>query len=308
MKKYLLCLLLLTSGALTFADTLKSRRVLFLLDGSSSMSVPYTKGQTRFQKAAATILAIMDSISAKEKNVEFALRVYGYQYPAQEKNCFDTKMEVPFSRGNRSQMELRLDNIKPIGISPLAFSLRQISENDLAKEFQYSIVIISDGGESCGGNMCLEAESLKQKAGIVLSFVDLGISNIEMAALDCIKYQPIQNIDIAKLEQQLSKQAAANRLPKESIATSSEPDTGFGFLLFREVGAVKDVAVFYRDSNNVDVPLSKLELYNLHSGSQLRIKTGSYKIEYKADRPNAKRKGVIEATVKNGMITNVILQ
>jgi hypothetical protein len=150
MKKYLLCLSLLLSCLLTFADPLKGQRVLFLLDGSSSMSVPYAKGQTRFEKAAATILSIMDSISAKEKDVEFALRVYGHQHPAQEKNCFDTKMEVPFSKANRAQMELRLDNLRPIGISPLAFSLRQISENDLAKEFQYSIVIISDGGESCG--------------------------------------------------------------------------------------------------------------------------------------------------------------
>jgi major membrane immunogen (membrane-anchored lipoprotein) len=97
-------------------------------------------------------------------------------------------------------------------------------------------------------------------------------------------------------------------MTKTSVEATSASDTGFGFLLFREVGAVKDIAVFYQDSNNVSVPLSKLELYNLHSGSQLRIKTGKYKIEYKANRPNAKRKGVIEATVKDGMITNVLLK
>jgi|GEM_PF-2645792 len=307
MKKYLLCLSLLFSTVLTFADSLKGRRVLFLLDGSSSMSVPYANGQTRFQKAAATILSIMDSISAKEKNVEFALRVYGHQHPAQEKNCFDSKMEVPFSKDNRAQMELRLESLKPIGISPLTFSLRQISENDLAGEFQYSIIIIADGGESCGGNICVAAEGLKQKAGTTLSFIDLGINNIEMSALNCINYQAVQNLSIPKLEKPFNTQSAIDTLQRISTPISSDPDTGFGFLLFTEVGAVKEVTVFYHEGD-IDIPLTKLELYNLQSGSRIRIKTGKYRIEYKADRPNAKRKGFIEAIVRDGMITNVLLK
>ena len=103
----------------------KNPRILILLDGSSSMLHEWTKGNIRFEAAAKIIDRLMDSVYAVNREVEFALRVYGHQYPTSANNCFDSKLEVMFSRDNYTQMQLRLAALHPLGISPIAYSIQK---------------------------------------------------------------------------------------------------------------------------------------------------------------------------------------
>ena len=134
----------------------KKTRILFLIDASSSMTYSWNPTNTRFQVASNILLNIIDSIYSINNEVEFAVRAYGTQYSAQEKNCFDTKLEVPFNYQNVSQIKTRLQYIKPYGFSPIAYSLQQASENELNNSsiYDYSIIFITDGGESCNGDIC----------------------------------------------------------------------------------------------------------------------------------------------------------
>lgn len=126
------------------------------MDASSSMTYSWNPSNTRFQVASNILLNIIDSIYAINNEVEFAVRAYGTQYSAQEKNCYDTKLEVPFNYQNVSQIKTRLQYIKPFGFSPIAYSLQQASENELnnSSVYDYSIIFITDGGESCNGDIC----------------------------------------------------------------------------------------------------------------------------------------------------------
>ena len=136
--------------------SIKKTRILFLMDASSSMTYSWNPSNTRFQIASNILLNIIDSIYAINNEVEFAVRAYGTQYSAQEKNCYDTKLEVPFNYQNVSQIKTRLQYIKPFGFSPIAYSLQQASENELnnSSVYDYSIIFITDGGESCNGDIC----------------------------------------------------------------------------------------------------------------------------------------------------------
>lgn len=140
----------------------KQPRILILLDGSSSMVQNWANDQTRFQVAGKVILNLMDSIYRINPNVEFSLRVYGHQHGVPDNNCFDTRREVMFSRNNLTQMAFRLESLKPIGVSPIAFSLKEAAENDFVneREYAYSLVLITDGGESCGGDICAVVRDL----------------------------------------------------------------------------------------------------------------------------------------------------
>ncbi|XZF13218.1 hypothetical protein ACTHGU_15630 [Chitinophagaceae bacterium MMS25-I14] len=157
---------------------MKQPRILILLDGSSSMLQPWSKDVSRFKTAGRIITTLMDSIYQLNDQVEFSLRVYGHQYPVQENNCFDTKNEVMFSKDNRAQMALRLASLHPMGVSPIAFSLKEAAETDLGDELHnaYSIILITDGGESCKGNICDVAKTLLEKKiyfkPYILSMVD----------------------------------------------------------------------------------------------------------------------------------------
>jgi len=157
--KVMLCGSIITLGlgvSKTHAQDTKPVKILFLLDGSSSMLDDWQPGKQRFEVAGQLITAIVDSIQRVNPDVQFALRVFGHQYTVQQNNCFDTKLEVPYNRGNLQQIRSRLKYISPRGVSPIAYSLKLTAEENFVQSDRnaYSIILLTDGGESCGGNMC----------------------------------------------------------------------------------------------------------------------------------------------------------
>ena len=145
-----------TYSSFSQSNELTQSRILILLDESSSMIQKWPSGKEKYKAADELILRLMDSIYAINNEVEFSLRVFGHQYTVEQNNCYDTKSEVPFSKDNRTQMALRLDDIHPLGVTPIAYALLQAAKFDLVDEDRnaYSIILITDGGESCGGDIC----------------------------------------------------------------------------------------------------------------------------------------------------------
>ena len=160
----------------------KQPRILILLDGSSSMLQPWEKGEQRFKAAAKIIDKLADSLYSINDQVELALRVYGHQHPAQENNCFDTRKEVMFSKDNRAQMSLRVASLNTMGVSPIAYSLKEAAENDLVDidHYNYCIILITDGGESCGGDICNVVKILLEKK---INFKPYIVSLVDYAPL-----------------------------------------------------------------------------------------------------------------------------
>lgn len=167
----------------------KQPRVLILLDGSSSMLNEWTPGKKRFEAAGDIILRLMDSIYSINAGVEFSLRLYGHQHTVPENNCYDTRREVMFSKNNYTQMSLRLSSLHPLGVSPIAYSLQVAAENDFVNEqdYTYSLVLITDGGESCGGDICDVVQKLLSKK---IQFKPYIVSLVDYAPLkqqyDCL--------------------------------------------------------------------------------------------------------------------------
>ena len=144
---------------------LTQSRILILLDESSSMIQPWLQGKEKYKAADEIILRLMDSIYAVNNSVEFSLRVFGHQHTVEEHDCYDTKNEVSFSKDNRTQMAFRLADLRPLGVTPIAFALKEAAEQDLTDEVHnaYSIILITDGGESCGGDICEVVRTLLAK-------------------------------------------------------------------------------------------------------------------------------------------------
>ncbi len=166
LKHIILLLMGVMLGSTLFAqNSSKKSRILFLLDASSSMTYPWNSQYKRFDVASNILLHIIDSIYTINNEVEFAVRAYGTDHPAQELNCTDTKLEVPFNFQNVNQIKTRLKNIKALGSSPIAYSLQQAAANELNEygNYDYSIIFITDGGESCNGDICKTYQSLLQK-------------------------------------------------------------------------------------------------------------------------------------------------
>lgn len=163
-------------------------RILFLLDGSSSMAEAWSN-TIKVEAAKKVITRIADSLNASG-NVQLALRVYGHQYIVSDHNCTDTKLEVPFASHNAAGIRKALSTLHPKGITPIANSLEQAA-NDFPNDLRARniVILITDGEESCGGDPCAVSLKLQQRRIFLRPFV-IGLSLNPDAAerMNCIGY------------------------------------------------------------------------------------------------------------------------
>lgn len=158
-------------------------RILFVLDASRSMSGKW-QGESKYTIARTILSEILDSI-AQIQNTEVALRVYGHQrnYPPQ--NCNDTRLEVPFSANNIEQIKYRLKQLGPKGTSPIANSLLKAGDDfPDCDNCRNIVVLITDGIEECGGDICEISKTLQQKGVILKPFI-IGIGANNHEVYDC---------------------------------------------------------------------------------------------------------------------------
>lgn len=134
----------------------KTTRILFIVDGSSSMLEHWDGNLNRFKAGSLLIKDIMDSVTALNPNVEFGLRVFGHNYTVDKNNCLDTRMETSFAPYNSNLLFGKLSLLQPQGVSPIALALRESAEVDITQinKYAYSLILVTDGNESCGGDLC----------------------------------------------------------------------------------------------------------------------------------------------------------
>ncbi len=178
----------MAAGFLVRAQSTKpiKTRILFLLDASGSMYARM-ENDSRINIAKRLLIKSIDSLQGT-KNLEIALRVYGHTSPPNQRNCRDTRLEVPFRENNFEEVKKRLATINPKGTTLIAHSLLQ-SAYDFPKEpyTRNVIILITDGIEECQGDPCAVSEAL-QSQGIILKPFIIGIGSTEdfRKAFDCV--------------------------------------------------------------------------------------------------------------------------
>ncbi len=162
-------------------------RILFVFDGSQSMFGRWESGM-KIDIAKQLLNELLDSLKNVD-NLELALRAYGHQSPfisSSQRDCKDTKLEVPFGGGGVLAIKKALEKIQPKGTTPIAYSLEQS-----AKDFppcgncRNMIILITDGIEECDGDPCAISMALQAK-GIVLKPFVIGIG-LDLELIDRFK-------------------------------------------------------------------------------------------------------------------------
>lgn len=178
--------ILLLNTVDTHAQVAPKTRILFIFDASGSMT--NAMGNTsRFEIARKMLLKMIDSFS-NFKDVELALRVYGHQKYVPEQDCEDTKLEVPFMKGNIPVLKKKVQSIQPRGWTPIAQSLLKSAEDfPVERGVRNLIILITDGLEECGGDPCAISKALQEK-GIFLQPFIIGVGANEnfKFAFNCV--------------------------------------------------------------------------------------------------------------------------
>ncbi len=170
-----------------FAQNTQPTRVLFLVDASRSMLQNWDKNSKMFA-AHKVVNGIADSLN-NMPNVEMAMRVYGHQSPQPLNDCEDSKLEVGFKTNNALAIKNRLLDIRPQGVTPIAYSIEQTITDfgPNAKNYNNILILISDGFESCGFNPCEVVMRLKNQGIITKSYViGMGIDASEYSEFSCM--------------------------------------------------------------------------------------------------------------------------
>jgi len=160
-------------------------RIEFVFDASQSMYGHWQTG-SKIDIAKKLMSNILDSLRYVP-NIELALRVFGHQKPYPPQDCDDSRLEVPFSKGNISSIQQVLKNVSPRGTTPIAKSL-ELCGNDFPQEHSRNIIIlITDGIEECGGDPCAVSAALQKKGIYLRPFViGLGLDEALKKAFDCV--------------------------------------------------------------------------------------------------------------------------
>ncbi len=134
-------------------------RMVLVLDASGSMKEPHGDGRTRFQ---AAVSAMKQVVGALPGDAAVGLRIYGSRIADGPGSCKDSELVVPVGPADKGALRTALGKARPLGNTPIAYSLEQAAA-DLPDSGSRTIVLVSDGEESCGGDPCEVARDLSQQ-------------------------------------------------------------------------------------------------------------------------------------------------
>jgi len=135
-----------------------TRNLEIVLDVSGSMNAKLG-ASTRWLTALEVLKEFVATIP---DDFNVALRVYGHRYASKSaETCTDTELIVPLAKLDRDRIISMASSLKPRGETPLVLSTLATIE-DLQAAKGGTVILITDGEESCKGDLKTAAVTLKE--------------------------------------------------------------------------------------------------------------------------------------------------
>jgi hypothetical protein len=210
------------SGALQVVrqqgDKPPTRNLEIVLDVSGSMNTKLGN-TTRWQTALDVLGRVVDELP---EDLQVGLRVYGHRYASRSaQTCTDTELVVPIAPLDRKRILTTASKLRPRGETPLIRSVLQ-TVGDLKTKGGGSVILITDGEESCKGDPGTAAAEIKASGlNLTLNIVGFTLTGqATEAALGALAGSTGGRYYSAQDGSQLSRAvmlAALNRLPYDVV-------------------------------------------------------------------------------------------
>lgn len=176
--------LLLTLAHVGPAAAATDGKLVLVLDSSGSME-DKIDGGTKIAVAKRALNTVVDHLP---DDAQVGLRVYGANVDDENdpRACTDSELVVPIGTANKPALKDQIARYRPLGETPISYSLKEAAK-DLGGSGRRTVVLVSDGRESCGEDPCVTAANLA-KQGIDLKFdvIGLAVSGATRSQLQCI--------------------------------------------------------------------------------------------------------------------------
>lgn len=165
--------------------------VLFLVDSSQSMkeSIPSGHGKGRDNKMLAAKQVLQTALDQIPPEVNLGLRVFGNGFRGDYSDCQQSTLLVPIGRNNRRSIIEAARQMAPYGLTPLTYGLMQAEQDLRYCQGPKTVILISDGAETCGGDPCAYVDRLSRiGVKMKIDIVGLGLRRDKEAKeqLNCI--------------------------------------------------------------------------------------------------------------------------
>ena len=155
-------------------------RMVLILDGSGSMW-----GQIDGKAKIDIAKEVMNDLIAKiPASFQTGLMVYGHR---RKGDCNDIEMVVPLGAHNPAAMQAKVKAISPKGKTPLSAAVKQAAQSLRYTEERATVVLVSDGLETCDIDPCeLAAELAMSGVDFTVHVIGFDISREDQERLRCL--------------------------------------------------------------------------------------------------------------------------
>jgi len=243
--------------------------IIFIYDASGSMW-GQMDGRTKMEIA---LDVLSDAVNKLPENQKIGLVAYGHRSKG---DCKDVESLVDVETGTKDAVIKSLKTIKPLGKTPLAYSARIVIDKLRQNSLKATIILVTDGIESCDGNICDFIRSAKKEGiNFRLHIVGFGLQGEKTDELECAaKEGDGQYYDAANAG------GLGEALNEVTSITVDEPDKNFsvyavkngepidayvkvfvkgGAKSYRSVRTYADTAYLYLEPGKYDFEVKPLE-------------------------------------------------
>jgi Mg-chelatase subunit ChlD len=152
-------------------------QIELILDVSGSM-----KRRIEGREMMATAKDVMSQIIKElPDKTRVAMRFYGHRIrEGRPGDCQDTELVFPFGRIDKARMLARVQALKALGTTPIAYTLRQVAKDFGSSPGEKLVILVTDGKEECGGSPSAVVQELVAK-GIKIRLNIVGFALAEAA-------------------------------------------------------------------------------------------------------------------------------
>ncbi|MCO5082791.1 MAG: VWA domain-containing protein [Rhizobiaceae bacterium] len=286
----LLALLLATAASLA------GERAIIVLDASGSMW-GQIGSKPKLEIARETLRTVLKSIPA---DMELGLIAYGHR---EKGSCEDIELVVPPATGTAATIIDAAEKMRFLGKTPLTAAVRQAAESLRFTEEKSTVILITDGLETCNADPCALATELEQGGvDFTAHVVGFGLSEEEGRQVACLaentggKYLPAA--DAGQLTDALEQVVQAEPAPAPQPAPEPAPDFNFAPSATMSEGGPElgrdDNLVWEVYAANADGSRGENVVTDYYGGWKGRLEPGDYIVNARLDHAAVEQKVTIE--------------
>ena len=172
--------LLLAIAGPTSANDAPAARTLIVMDGSGSMW-GQIDGRPKLEIARETVAQVLGKLPPDQT---LGLIAYGHR---RKGDCKDIELMVPPAPGTSGQVLKAVNEMRFLGMTPLSDAVRQAAEALRHSEQAATVVLVTDGLETCAADPCAVATEL-EKSGVNFTahVIGFGLTKDEGSKVACL--------------------------------------------------------------------------------------------------------------------------